>query len=319
MTAPGSQPPQQGAQPRPEPGAQPRLETVARPRPEDGPLDIALVVVSGPLEGRRLPLHAGRLRLGRTPGNDVVVPNPTVSSNHATLDVVLGGGGLSILVSDAGSTNGTLVDGLRLDAPARIGVGNTVTFGAVECVVDVRVTASADAWELAALVEPPAARKRRTVLVAHDPADRSYADVIATYLQRAGHLVWIDRSPSGDGWRGRLFDTVWSCDGTVFVVSPAAVGSDRVRREVHLSASQRTVVIPALVGTTELPDDLGYYVSANPPVDLRSEPAEGLRALGSAVDALPRKRFAQPWRTVRRLALLLVLLALAFLAYRIIF
>lgn len=285
----------------------------------DGPLDVALVVVGAGLEGRRFPLRPGRLRVGRTPDNDIVVGHATVSAHHATLDVSFGGGAPTATVTDLDSTNGTLVDGFRVGGPTAVTSGNTLTFGAVECVFDVRTTASPEVWEQAAALVPPPGRNRRTVLIAHDPADRAFADVIAGYLQRAGHLVWIDRSGDGDGWKGRLFDTVWSCDAAVFVVSAAAAGSERVRREVHLAADQRTPVIPALIGTTELPDDLAFYLSARPAVDMRADPVAGMGALGARVGGLRRKHLARPWRTLRRVCLAVVLLAVALFVYRIVF
>ena len=105
----------------------------------------------------------------------------------------------------------------------------------------------------------PAARPR-TVLVSYERADALMADAIVDVLRRAGHLVWIDRSMGGDGWGGRLLDTVWTCDVDVFVVSPAVVGSERVAREVHLAGAERTPVVPVVLATTELPDDLAHYL-----------------------------------------------------------
>jgi len=161
----------------------------------------------------------------------------------------------------------------------------------------------------------PAARPR-TVLVSYERADALMADAIVDVLRRAGHLVWIDRSMGGDGWGGRLLDTVWTCDVDVFVVSPAVVGSERVAREVHLAGAERTPVVPVVLATTELPDDLAHYLDLRAPIDLRPDRAEGLRRLVDEVNAVPRKRVARPRRAIALAVVLAVLVAAAWVGSR---
>jgi hypothetical protein len=148
------------------------------------------------------------------------------------------------------------------------------------------------------------------VLVSYAQADAAMAEGVVAVLQRAGHLVWIDRSVRGDGWGGGLLDTMWSCDGVVFVVSPAVAASGRVAREVHLAGSERTPVLPVLLATTDLPDELAHYLNLRPAIDLRPDRAGGLRQLVDEVNALPRKRIARPRRLVG-LAVATITLALA--------
>jgi hypothetical protein len=81
------------------------------------------------------PLRAGAgsdvVTLGRTAGNDIVVPDVTVSRRHATFRERDG----RWVVQDAGSKNGTRVDGSRLEpeieqplrAGARVRVGDVET------------------------------------------------------------------------------------------------------------------------------------------------------------------------------------------------
>ncbi|WP_187830127.1 PP2C family protein-serine/threonine phosphatase [Siccirubricoccus phaeus] len=89
------------------------------------PLGHALVLHAPGEAPRRLPLGPGALRLGRVAGNDLVLPAPEVSRNHAVLSLTEAG----LVLTDLGSTNGCLVDGVRIAAPialspgARIGIG----------------------------------------------------------------------------------------------------------------------------------------------------------------------------------------------------
>jgi hypothetical protein len=157
----------------------------------------------------------------------------------------------------------------------------------------------------------------RTVLVSYGWADALMADAVVDVLRRAGHLVWIDRSSSGDGWGGRLLDTVWTCDVEVFIVSPAVAGSERVAREVHLAGAEHTPVVPVLLATTELPDDLAHYLDLRPPIDLRPDRAEGLRRLVDEVNTIPRKRVARPRRAIAAAVIVVTLVVAAWVGSRI--
>ena len=57
-----------------------------------------------------LPIYRTALAVGRSQGNDIILDDPTVSSQHA--QVSLGHAGW--LVSDINSSNGTFLDGQRL-------------------------------------------------------------------------------------------------------------------------------------------------------------------------------------------------------------
>ncbi|MBS1870097.1 MAG: FHA domain-containing protein [Actinobacteria bacterium] len=76
-----------------------------------------LVVVAGPAAGTRIPLAPGAHALGRDPAAaDVVLADPSISGRHVVLDVAADG---SAAATDAGSTNGTAIDGVRLGAGER--------------------------------------------------------------------------------------------------------------------------------------------------------------------------------------------------------
>ncbi len=63
--------------------------------------------------------------LGRTPDNSIVLNDQWVSKQHARIDF----DGHGFLVSDMGSTNGTLVDGMRVERPVELGPGTRVQLG----------------------------------------------------------------------------------------------------------------------------------------------------------------------------------------------
>ena len=73
------------------------------------------------------PLRSALVGIGSDPSNELVIDEPTVSRRHA--EVIQRSGVFQI--HDLGSTNGTFVNGKRVDALARIGAGDEIRFGAV--------------------------------------------------------------------------------------------------------------------------------------------------------------------------------------------
>src|SRR6059036_537431 len=102
------------------------LEAPQRPA-RGGPLASFLVRV-GELRGRRLPVKTPIVNMGRADYNDLVLPDPSVSTAHAKLQLR---GGVWLLV-DLDSTNGTFVDGERVKDEAPLAPGATVRLGDVQ-------------------------------------------------------------------------------------------------------------------------------------------------------------------------------------------
>jgi hypothetical protein len=100
-------------------------------------------------EDRVVNLNLGTNRLGRAADSHVLVEHPTVSGNHC--EVLLGDG--QVTVRDCGSTNGTFVDGSRIQV-ATLLPGQTLRVGEVELLVaDTEVAISIPKFQLP--VPPP--------------------------------------------------------------------------------------------------------------------------------------------------------------------
>jgi pSer/pThr/pTyr-binding forkhead associated (FHA) protein len=76
--------------------------------------------------GERLPLRAVNA-LGRDAGNDIVLNDEAASARHALLEFADGGW----WVEDAGSTNGTVVNGQVIRARERLQFGDELSIGRV--------------------------------------------------------------------------------------------------------------------------------------------------------------------------------------------
>ncbi|MCC7105752.1 MAG: FHA domain-containing protein [Chloroflexi bacterium] len=93
----------------------PRLPS-AIPLPLPGPSfpDFArLVGTDGPVQGEEFPLSRQEMTIGRRSDCDIVVADPSVSRLHATVRQGPG----AVQIEDAGSANGTWVNGVRINGP----------------------------------------------------------------------------------------------------------------------------------------------------------------------------------------------------------
>ncbi len=127
---------------------------------------LALSPETFPAETFRIPAERGTLRVGRVPGSDLCVPHTSVSSMHAMIE---SDGGEGVVVVDCGSTNGTFVNGARVDR-CRLTDGDVLRFATVEF----RVRQEAAAGERSApfppsAPSPPTANGTGPVLVVEAP------------------------------------------------------------------------------------------------------------------------------------------------------
>lgn len=90
----------------------------------------ALVVERGPRAGLGWVLAEGTTTVGRHPESDIFLDDITVSRHHCRLIVDADG----LTVEDSGSTNGTYVNGDRVDR-ARLRAGDEVIVGKFHLVV----------------------------------------------------------------------------------------------------------------------------------------------------------------------------------------
>lgn len=85
---------------------------------------LSLVALDGPITGQRFEIGLTELVLGREAPGVTLSFDPSASRRHASLQLTLGG----VLVRDLGSTNGTLLNGVRIqEATAK--PGDTVRIG----------------------------------------------------------------------------------------------------------------------------------------------------------------------------------------------
>ena len=151
------------------------LRSEARDALEEGARSSAvdLVVVGGPFLGTRYRLEPGSHLVGRGSGSDVKIEDPSMSRRHFQLSVASDG----VEVSDAGSTNGTFIDGERVEGTRRLDPKDVIEAGgsllAIEPALSLTSTSTTDGTHIA-FNRPPRVRppQRELALDAPVPPDQ---------------------------------------------------------------------------------------------------------------------------------------------------
>lgn len=126
--------PEGAAAPAPAPAsAPPAVQSLPSPptpgsgaaRVQHGPASV-LVITSGGKAGLEIPLGTEPLMIGRASDAGLQIRDDYTSTHHARLLLW----GADWVVQDLDSTNGTFVDGVRIDTPTQVPVGVPVKVGA---------------------------------------------------------------------------------------------------------------------------------------------------------------------------------------------
>jgi pSer/pThr/pTyr-binding forkhead associated (FHA) protein len=126
-------PPRAAAPPAPPPAPPSPAPAAGRARASapGGPL-AKFLVRSGQLKGQRLFVKVPIVNIGRAEYNDMQIPDDSVSSQHAKLTRREG----VWVLTDLGSTNGTLVDGEKIEGDIPLAPGAFVRFGDVQLIFE---------------------------------------------------------------------------------------------------------------------------------------------------------------------------------------
>jgi S-DNA-T family DNA segregation ATPase FtsK/SpoIIIE len=103
----------------------------------------SLTILTGPAAGTEFPLASARLLIGRAPTADVRLEDPSVSHEHAAIE--LGSHGFG--VRDLASTNGLRVNGAPVES-SRLKHGDRIEIGGCELQYVLEDRDAARTWQL---------------------------------------------------------------------------------------------------------------------------------------------------------------------------
>jgi ABC transport system ATP-binding/permease protein len=137
----------------------------------------SLEIRSGPLTGQTIEL-TNEVVIGRE-NADVTIDDAEISRRHAVVRSVVG----AVEVEDLGSSNGTFVDGQRIDAPTRVGGGAKIRLGAT--VLEVTGVLPVQATRVSGVADPELTRARPIV----DPQATRARPIVDPQVTRARAIV----------------------------------------------------------------------------------------------------------------------------------
>lgn len=116
-----------------------RQEIKPRPQIKEPVKDLKRTMVAGADHMPVLMVSAGKfsqnfaitqaqMTIGRAAGNDIIIPEPTISGKHALVSTDHG----AFYLSDLGSTNGTLVNNFRIQGKHLLKTGDIIQMGAAQ-------------------------------------------------------------------------------------------------------------------------------------------------------------------------------------------
>lgn len=103
------------------------------------------------------------------------------------------------------------------------------------------------------------------IFVSYSRRNSDFVDGLARRLSGDGYEVWVDRDSIHrqveDRWRHSIVTAIRNCDTVVVILSPEAVNSDNVEREITVAAEYNKRVVPVKYRPCEIPDGFQYVLA----------------------------------------------------------
>jgi len=96
------------------------------------------------------------------------------------------------------------------------------------------------------------------IFISYSRTDRGFVDDLVRDLTKRGIVCWLDRHKieGGQLWRAQLATAIRQCDACLAVLSPEAVASGNVKRELAVAESNHRRIIPLRYKACTLPPDI---------------------------------------------------------------
>jgi TIR domain len=143
------------------------------------------------------------------------------------------------------------------------------------------------------------------VFLSYSSRDTDLVKRLIASLNKAGHTVWVDRREIAGGarWPGEIVDAIEAAAAVLVALSPAAMDSEHVRKELALAVDATKLILPVWIERTTVSKKLKYYLADVQQIDLASDFEAGLQAVLSALEPIVKGKLdsilADPHLTTR--------------------
>jgi|SRR5579859_5671367 len=123
------------------------------------------------------------------------------------------------------------------------------------------------------------------IFISHSDKDSKLAEALSSELSRPGVNVWLAEKEvlPGDNWSLEVGKALQRADAMVVLLSPAAVESENVRREIAYALSSPKFegrVVPVVVKPTE---DIPWFLRELPMVHSRGAHGRSVKKLAEKI------------------------------------
>lgn len=118
------------------------------------------------------------------------------------------------------------------------------------------------------------------IFVSYSRHDSRAVDRLVGQIEAAGYSVWIDRAAQTGSVRyaGPIVHAIKSSRLVALMCSRNSFQSDHVVREVYVAGDARKPFVAFQLDTTELPDELQYFLSGFPRIPVADAPPDKIRS-----------------------------------------
>ncbi len=140
------------------------------------------------------------------------------------------------------------------------------------------------------------------VFISYSRKDSETVDRIVARLEAENFIVWIDREEilGGELWQESIVKAVDNAYVFVLMLSPDAVASDNVRKEVDLAEQSGKALLPMLLAPTELPTKFRYPLAGIQWIEYYRDPDRKFSELVKVLRDFQQKYRAEPVPTTRQ-------------------
>jgi hypothetical protein len=104
----------------------------------------------------------------------------------------------------------------------------------------------------------------RQIFISYSRQDTEVASFIRRYLEQHGYLAWFDTHSIhvGDEWPAEIVDGIKECVLFLLVISPHAIASRQIKKEVFLASEEKKTILPLMIPPPcQLSDGLRYHLA----------------------------------------------------------